>query len=189
MPGYVKEALLKFQHVSKEVKCYGPSPYTPPQFGKKIQMVKVDTTEAMDAKQIQLLRQVCRTFLYYNRAVDYNMLHALNDLATRVTKGTQQTMKALKHFFNYCAANSEATVLYRASDMILHNHLDTACLVASEARSRAGGFIYFGNSEDKVQSINGPITVMAKIIKAVMSSAAEAEIGALYMNAQQLFPL
>ena len=30
---------------------------------------------------------------------------------------------------------------------------------------------------------------MTKIIKAVMSSAAEAEIGALYMNAQQLLSL
>ena len=143
----------------------------------------------MDAKQLQLLRQVCGTFLYYSRAVNCTMLHALNDLATCVTKGTQQTMKALTHFLNYCAANSEATVLYRASDMILHNHSDAAYLVASEARSRAGGFTYFGNSEDKVQIINGPITVMVKIIKAVMSSAAEPEIGALYMNAQQLLPL
>ena len=73
--------------------------------------------------------------------------------------------------------------------MILHNHSDAAKLVASEARLQNGGFTYFGNSEDKVQIINGPITVMAKIIKAVMSSAAEAEIGALYMNAQQLLPL
>ena len=52
MVGYVKDALLKFQHVSKEVKCYGPSPYTPPQFGKTIQMAKVDTTQPIDAKQI-----------------------------------------------------------------------------------------------------------------------------------------
>ena len=73
--------------------------------------------------------------------------------------------------------------------MILHNHSDAAYLVASEARSRAGGFTYFGNSEDKVQIINSPISVMAKIIKAVMSSAAEAEIGALFMNAQKLLPL
>ena len=68
------------------------------------------------------------------------MLHALNDLATCVTKGTQQTMKALRHFLNYCAANSEATVLYQASDMILHNHSDAAYLVASEATSQAGAF-------------------------------------------------
>ena len=35
MPGYVKEALLKFQHATGEMKCTSPSPYTPPQYGKK----------------------------------------------------------------------------------------------------------------------------------------------------------
>ena len=39
------------------------------------------------------------------------------------------------------------------------------------------------------QIINGPILIIAKIIKGVMSSVAEAEIGALYMNAIQLLPL
>ena len=39
------------------------------------------------------------------------------------------------------------------------------------------------------QIINGPISIIAKIIKRVMSSAAEAKIGALYINARQLIPL
>ena len=39
------------------------------------------------------------------------------------------------------------------------------------------------------QIINGPISIIAKIIKGIISSAAEAEIGALYMNARQLLPL
>ena len=39
------------------------------------------------------------------------------------------------------------------------------------------------------QIINGPISIIAKIIKGVMSSTAEVEIGALYMNARQLLPL
>lgn len=66
MPGYVSEALIKFQHASKEVRYYGPSPYTPPQFGKKMKMAKVDTTASMDTKEVQLLRQVCGTYLYCN---------------------------------------------------------------------------------------------------------------------------
>ena len=80
---------------------------------------------------------MCGTFLYYTRAVDYTMLHALNDLATRVNDGTQKTVKALNHFLNHCATHPEATVLYRVSNMILHNHCDAANLVVTGVRSRA----------------------------------------------------
>jgi hypothetical protein len=73
--------------------------------------------------------------------------------------------------------------------MVLHNHSDAAYLVASEARSRAGGFTYMGNHQGRPQIINGAISVIAKIIKSVMSSAAEDEVGALFMNAKALIPL
>ena len=66
------------------------------------------------------------------------MLHALNDLATKVANRTQETFKALQHFLNYYATLPETQIIYRASDMILHNHLDAAYLVATEVRSRAG---------------------------------------------------
>ena len=152
-------------------------------------MVYADNYETMDKTQIKLLQQVCGTFLYYARAVDCTMLHALNDLATRVTDGTQTTMKALQHFLDYCATYPEATVLYRASDMILHNHSDAAYLVATQARSRAAGYTFCGNKLHNKQIINGPISIIAKIIKGVMSSAAEAEVAALYMNAREILAL
>jgi hypothetical protein len=46
-----------------------------------------------------------------------------------------------------------------------------------------------GNHKGQPQIINGAILVIAKIIKSVMSSAAEAEIGALFMNAKAIIPL
>ena len=74
--------------------------------------------------------------------------------------------------------------------MILHNHsADDAYLVATGARSRAAGYTYLGNNTNSKQIINGPISIIAKIIKEVMSSAAKAEIGTLYMNVRQLLPL
>ena len=72
--------------------------------------------------------------------------------------------------------------------MILHNHLDAAYLVAPEVRSRAGSYIYLGNEEINKQIIDGPITIITKIIKAVMSSAVETELAALYMNPKDLVP-
>ena len=102
--------------------------------------------------------------MYSTRAVDYTMLHTLNDLATRVKDGTQKTVKALNHFLDYCATHPNAVVLYRASDMMLHNHSDTAYLAATGARSRTAKYTYFGNDTNDKQIINGPISIIAKII-------------------------
>ena len=50
----------------------------------------------MTTEQTKLLQQVCGTFLYYTRAVDCTMLHALNDLATRVKDGTQKNSPSIQ---------------------------------------------------------------------------------------------
>ena len=86
----------------------------------------------------------------------------------------ERTKAALKYFLDYCNDNPDAVKLYVASDMILFVDSDAAYLVESEAKSRAGGFFYLGNKDGKL--INGSILILAKIIKFVMASTAEAEI-------------
>ena len=71
--------------------------------------------------------------------------------------------------------------------MILQGDSDTAYLVCPEARSRLGGYLYLGNKA--LTQFNGPVLVLAKVIKNVMASAAEAEVGALYTNAQEILPM
>jgi hypothetical protein len=44
----------------------------------------------INKKETKLLQQLCGKFLYYARAVDTTMLHALNDFATHTTKGTEK---------------------------------------------------------------------------------------------------
>jgi hypothetical protein len=52
MPSYVKEVLLEFQHESTDgVKFNSPSPYTPPVYGKKQQMTKLDQTNPINKKK------------------------------------------------------------------------------------------------------------------------------------------
>ena len=65
---------------------------------------------------------------------------------------------------------------------MLYNHSDAAYLVATGERSRAAGYTYLGNDMNNNQIINGLISIIAKIIKGVMSPAVEVETGALYMN-------
>ena len=115
------------------------------------------------------------------------MMHAINELCIAATEGTVATAKALTHFLNYCATNPEAEIIYRASDMILTIDSDAAYLVAKKARSRAAGYFYLGNKDGKL--FNGPMFVLSKIIKAVMSSAAESECGALCVNAHEAVPM
>ena len=76
-----------------------------PQYGKKIQLTKFGTSNPMKDKQTKLLQQVCRKFLYYARAVNCTMLHALNNLETKALGGTQEPEKVLTHFLNCCAGS------------------------------------------------------------------------------------
>jgi hypothetical protein len=115
------------------------------------------------------------------------MQHALNELCIAATKGTQETQEALEYFLNYCATHPEAEIIYRACEMILTIDSDAAYQVASKSRSRASGYHYLGNLDGKL--FNGAIFILAKIIKSVMQSAAEAECGGLYMNAKEAVPM
>ena len=64
---------------------------------------------------------------------------------------------------------------------------DAAFQVRPEARSRAGGYLCLGSRDNNL--FNAPILVMAKVIKPVMGGAAEAEVAAIHMNAQEAIPL
>jgi hypothetical protein len=67
--------------------------------------------------------------------------------------------------------------------MILYIHSDAYYLSESESRSRAGG-IAFLSSPEIPAPLNGAIHVHSSIMKMVLASAAEAEVGALFFNAQ-----
>ena len=103
------------------------------------------------------LQKACGLFLYYARAVDPTMLHALNELSTEITIGNQETIKKLNHFLDYCATHNVATIRYYASDMILWVHSDAGYNNSNNARSRAGGHFYLGNESKNEEKKNGAI--------------------------------
>ena len=72
--------------------------------------------------------------------------------------------------------------------MVLSDHSDAAYLNVRKARIRAGAHIML--SEDvPVPKYNGLVLTITKIIKFVMSSAAEAELEGLYICAKDMVPL
>ena len=68
--------------------------------------------------------------------------------------------------------------------MVYSIHSDAGYLNKAEARSRAGGHHYLSDKQPFPPN-NGAILTVSEIIKAVMSLAAEAELGALYINAKE----
>ena len=69
--------------------------------------------------------------------------------------------------------------------MVLTIHSTASYLSEPKSRSRGrGGGHMFMAGKDKISINNGAVLNISQIIRAVMSSAVEAELGALYINAK-----
>jgi hypothetical protein len=90
---------------------------------------------------------------------------------------------------DYLATHPDATTRYHSSDMILHIHSDTSYLSFSNTRSSLGGLFFCGNKSPKQDTLNVSILNIASVIKNVVASAAESEVGACFHNAQSGAPL
>eukprot|EP00804_Cyclotella_cryptica_P019220 CCRYP_006117-RA/>CCRYP_006117-RA protein AED:0.10 eAED:0.09 QI:0/0/0/1/0/0/4/0/1232 len=165
-----------------------PYPHTPRTYGAKQQFVDTaDDSALLSNTDKTFVQEVIGVFLYYARAVDCTMLPALGSLATQQSAPTQNTMSKIHQFLDYAMTHPDAMITYRASNMILAVHSDASYLSETKARSRAGGH-FFLSEDDPSPRNNGAILTLAQIIKPVMSSAAEAELGALYINARETIP-
>jgi hypothetical protein len=103
------------------------------------------------------------------------------------TEATENTMKRCKQFLDYMWTHSDASIRYYASDMVLNVHSDASYLSVKNARSRAAGWFFLGSVPKDRQPIrlNGAVDVLCTVLKFVAASAAEAELGALFLNAKQ----
>lgn len=118
------------------------------------------------------------------------MLVSLGTLAAAQTRATMTTMKAANQLLDYAATHPDATVRFTASDMILHVHSDASYLSEAKARSRAGGLFFLSSFTNAPKPdlvpppINGAVHINSNIMRNVLASATEAEVGALFHNAQ-----
>jgi hypothetical protein len=189
MPGYVSNVLRKFQHDAPKHPQHAPSQYVTPVYGAKIQYATTDETPPLTDQQCLTIQKFTGSALYYARAVDPTVLMPLNDIATEQTKATEKTQAAMNQLLDYMAIHPDATIRYHASDMILHIHSDASYLLVSKARSRLGGLFFLGKKSPEHDTINGYILNVASVIKNVVASAAESEVGACFHNAQSGAPL
>jgi len=197
MPGYIDRALQRFRHPTPTRPEHSPHAWQPPSYGATTQLAPaLDTSAPLDPAARRQVQEVIGVLLYYARAVDPTLLVALNTLAAQQASATQATARAVHQLLDYCATHPDATIRFHASDMVLWTHSDASYLSAPQSRSRAAGYSFLSSrptspptATDPAPPHNGPVHVLCQIMRQVVASAAEAELGALFLNAQAICPI
>jgi hypothetical protein len=185
MAGYVERALERFHVTKSQSNTNSPAAYTPPRYGKHVQLNTVDTSPELAPDERKRIQEVVGVFLFYARAVDPSMLCTINKIGSQQAKPTADTQTAVERFLQYAATHPNAKIIYHASDMQLIVDSDASHLSETRSRSRAGGFHRLGNYDESISHAlhsNGAIEVISSIIPTVTASATESEYAALFIN-------
>eukprot|EP00804_Cyclotella_cryptica_P024159 CCRYP_015591-RA/>CCRYP_015591-RA protein AED:0.25 eAED:0.16 QI:0/0/0/1/1/1/2/0/716 len=188
MPQYIHKVLQHFQHPKQPPPQDGPYKPYPKKYGAAAQdPIPADDSAPLDATGLKQIQQIVGALLYYARAVDNTILLSLSAIASEQAHPTQLTYKRCHHLLDYYASHPDDIVRFKASDMILNIHSDTSYLSETSACSRIAGHFFLGSVPiDKTPiKLNGAIYVSCGILKFVIASAAEAELGALFLNCKE----
>jgi hypothetical protein len=117
------------------------------------------------------------------------MLPALGTIATQQSAATRKTIGAVVRLLNYAVTHPDASLLYIASDMVLHVDSDVSYLSETKARSRVAGYHYLSSAppatphiNQPLPPLNGSVHILCQILREVVSSAAEAELVGCFHN-------
>ena len=115
------------------------------------------------------------------------VLMVLSTIAISQVKPTENTMARCIQLLDYLATHSDATIRFYASDMVMNIHSDASYLSEANAHSRACGHFSMGWRADPTKPIklNGAFFTLCAILRFVVASTAEAELGALFLNCKQ----
>ena len=176
--------LLKYGHPFPKKPQLSPHKHREISYGAKEQLApEDDTSPSLGHQGTKRVQDIVSALLYYARAVDNNLLVGLSAIGSQQASATQRKSEAIDQILDYCATYPDDGILYRSSDMVLCSHSDAGFHNESKGRSRAGAHIYLSEN-DAMPRWNGPVLTIAKIIKFVVSSASEAELGAMFITAQ-----
>jgi hypothetical protein len=133
------------------------------------------------AAQQKELQVVVGTLLYYARSVDPSILTAVHELGSVQAKPSINDMLKMERLLQYVSVHQHQGIRFHASNMQLQIQSDASYLSRTRARSVLGGLHYLGTTD----YINGPFFCTSKLISCIVTSAAEAELGAAFQNAQK----
>ena len=81
--GYVKDALHQLQHKPPKKPQHAPAKAIPKQYGRKIQMSKVDTSKPLTKEGIKRIQKAVGTFVWFANATDPTMARTLSSIASK----------------------------------------------------------------------------------------------------------
>jgi hypothetical protein len=197
MPNYIPAMLHKFQHAQAAKHQGAPHTWTTPSYGTKVQYAAAAVNSPiLLASEITAIHQKVGMLLYYAVSVDPFMLAALGTIASSQAKATQLTKDKCSWLMDYAASNPLSIIRYHASNMTLYVHSDSSIPVQNPCpQRRAGHFFLSSQPQDPatppkaMPTLNGPVHTICKIIDVVVGSTVEAEIGAGYLNGQDVVPI
>ena len=186
MDGYFAKVLHKYGHPRPKKPQLSPYKHRTVLYGAKEQLApEDDTTPPLDSQGTKLIQGIVGALLYYAQAVDNKLLVGLSAIRSQQAAATQRTNEAINQILDYCATYLTDGILYRSSDMVPCAHSDAEFHNKSKGCSRAGAHIFL-SEKDAMPQWNGSVLTLAEIIKFVISSASEAELGAMFITAQEI---
>jgi hypothetical protein len=141
--GYIKKVLQKYKHRVPSKPKHCPYSLSPKQYGAKAQEpLPIDIPPLLPPEEIKEIQRVIGSILYYAHVVNITVLMTLSSIAIKQTKGTTSTMEKAKQLLDYLVTNPNATMRFKASDMIMNVHLDALHLSKANAWSKACGHFF-----------------------------------------------
>ena len=113
---------------------------------------------------------------------------SLSAVGSQQTSATVDTAASVEQLLEYITTYPHNGITYRASDMILAAHSDASYLNERLSRSRAWSHIFLSEN-DPLPAFNGLVLTIATITKLVISSAAESDLGAIFITAKEMITL
>ena len=112
------------------------------------------------------------------------MITVLSKIALQQSAPTSETMKWVKQLLNNWALQEDAILIYQKSDMKLAGHSDAGYLIGPKAYRRVAGHFFISNGSPFPPN-NGAVLTVSQTIKVFITSAVEAELGSLFINAME----
>ena len=99
---------------------------------------------------------------------------------------SEQTIERCIHLLDYFATNEIAKVRFHALDMVMNIHSNASYLSAPGTQRRMCGHLFMGwmPKDNEPIKLNGAFCTSSTLVQFVVSSAAEAKLGALFHNCQ-----
>jgi hypothetical protein len=191
MPGHINSVHIKYNHPMPTNCQLSPHNHREIVYGQVTQIAHNKSYSPPPSYEgIKRIQGIISALLYYARAVNNKLLATLSTLSSQQATATEAeaTAKAVDQLLDYLTTYPDNIVTYCSSDMILCAHANAGFHNESKGRSCDGTHIFMSEN-DPFPRHNGPILSISQIMKFVMSSATEAELGALYTTAKEMVPL